>query len=515
MRKVEPVVTGQNVETREVDRVSRIPSPAAIGWRSGSSALDDGKPVELRAFLRTAGGGAITETWSYLLPPIDGPVRLELSSTAISTRSASRRNARADLLARIRAEAGDARRRARAVRRAACGARRRSGRSRRTRRAHRSAARVALAAHPRRAARAPRAGRRQGLAADGAPARANVDGAAPLAAGLVGSSPAFAQRKPHDVPDSPPERGRWRRARCRGGAALLVLLIVGQTYLATDLMVAILPYHGRQPLEIAILDPVRDPVRLDLGRLLDGARRLPRAGARRRPLRRSRAPRATTRRSRPTRAPRSSCRSANEDVAARVRAACARPTSRSRARRTARALRLLRAVRYRESRHARRRGGGVVRRCAASIGFGRIFYRWRAAPDQAQERQRRRLLPPLGQALPLHDRARRRQRDERRVHPRASCRSPRRTPTPASSRRRRARPGATRSSRACSSSRRGVYGPLFTAGLHFWQLGESHYWGHNAIIRVAPFIHHCALAACRARATARARSCRTTSSRRR
>ncbi|MBI3902453.1 MAG: glucans biosynthesis glucosyltransferase MdoH [Nitrosomonadales bacterium] len=38
-----------------------------------------------------------------------------------------------------------------------------------------------------------------------------------------------------------------------------------------------------------------------------------------------------------------------------------------------------------------------------------------------------------------------------------------------------------------------VYGPLFTAGMHFWQLGESHYWGHNAIIRVAPFIRHCAL----------------------
>ncbi len=39
-----------------------------------------------------------------------------------------------------------------------------------------------------------------------------------------------------------------------------------------------------------------------------------------------------------------------------------------------------------------------------------------------------------------------------------------------------------------------MYGPLFTAGLHYWQLGESHYWGHNAIIRVAPFIRHCALA---------------------
>jgi membrane glycosyltransferase len=39
-----------------------------------------------------------------------------------------------------------------------------------------------------------------------------------------------------------------------------------------------------------------------------------------------------------------------------------------------------------------------------------------------------------------------------------------------------------------------VYGPVFTAGLHFWQLGESHYWGHNAIIRLAPFMRHCALA---------------------
>jgi membrane glycosyltransferase len=39
-----------------------------------------------------------------------------------------------------------------------------------------------------------------------------------------------------------------------------------------------------------------------------------------------------------------------------------------------------------------------------------------------------------------------------------------------------------------------VYGPLFTAGMHYWQLGESHYWGHNAIIRLAPFMKHCVLA---------------------
>ncbi|MEO8313107.1 MAG: glucans biosynthesis glucosyltransferase MdoH [Caldimonas sp.] len=39
-----------------------------------------------------------------------------------------------------------------------------------------------------------------------------------------------------------------------------------------------------------------------------------------------------------------------------------------------------------------------------------------------------------------------------------------------------------------------AYGPLFTAGMRFWQLGESHYWGHNAILRMAPFTAHCALA---------------------
>jgi membrane glycosyltransferase len=39
-----------------------------------------------------------------------------------------------------------------------------------------------------------------------------------------------------------------------------------------------------------------------------------------------------------------------------------------------------------------------------------------------------------------------------------------------------------------------VTGRLFTLGMQFWQLGESHYWGHNAIIRVQPFMQHCALA---------------------
>jgi membrane glycosyltransferase len=39
-----------------------------------------------------------------------------------------------------------------------------------------------------------------------------------------------------------------------------------------------------------------------------------------------------------------------------------------------------------------------------------------------------------------------------------------------------------------------VAGTLFSVGMQYWQLGESHYWGHNAIIRVQPFMKHCALA---------------------
>lgn len=38
-----------------------------------------------------------------------------------------------------------------------------------------------------------------------------------------------------------------------------------------------------------------------------------------------------------------------------------------------------------------------------------------------------------------------------------------------------------------------VYSSMFAAGLHFIQLGDSHFWGHNAIIRVEPFMQHCGL----------------------
>ena len=38
-----------------------------------------------------------------------------------------------------------------------------------------------------------------------------------------------------------------------------------------------------------------------------------------------------------------------------------------------------------------------------------------------------------------------------------------------------------------------VYGPLFFSGLRFWQLDEAGFWGHNAIVRVAPFMKYCVL----------------------
>ena len=38
-----------------------------------------------------------------------------------------------------------------------------------------------------------------------------------------------------------------------------------------------------------------------------------------------------------------------------------------------------------------------------------------------------------------------------------------------------------------------AYGPMFAAGLHFWQLGDAQYWGHNALIRIRPFMRYCGL----------------------
>lgn len=38
-----------------------------------------------------------------------------------------------------------------------------------------------------------------------------------------------------------------------------------------------------------------------------------------------------------------------------------------------------------------------------------------------------------------------------------------------------------------------VYGPIVASGLAYWQVADSNYWGHNAIIRVKAFIECCGL----------------------
>jgi membrane glycosyltransferase len=38
-----------------------------------------------------------------------------------------------------------------------------------------------------------------------------------------------------------------------------------------------------------------------------------------------------------------------------------------------------------------------------------------------------------------------------------------------------------------------LYSPLYLAGLNYWQQHDGNYWGHNAIIRVQPFMDYCCL----------------------
>ncbi|MDF3822117.1 glucans biosynthesis glucosyltransferase MdoH [Leptospira sp. 96542] len=38
-----------------------------------------------------------------------------------------------------------------------------------------------------------------------------------------------------------------------------------------------------------------------------------------------------------------------------------------------------------------------------------------------------------------------------------------------------------------------LFGSIFHSGAHYWQQNSSGYWGHNAIVRIKPFMEHCAL----------------------
>ncbi len=77
-------------------------------------------------------------------------------------------------------------------------------------------------------------------------------------------------------------------------------------------------------------------------------------------------------------------------------------------------------------------------------------------------------------------------------------------------RRRRKRPVWIRCMRAVSSSRPRVWATVYSrfALLATWRVA---YWGHNAIIRVKPFIEHCALVRCRAKVPLPVQSCHMTS----
>jgi membrane glycosyltransferase len=50
-----------------------------------------------------------------------------------------------------------------------------------------------------------------------------------------------------------------------------------------------------------------------------------------------------------------------------------------------------------------------------------------------------------------------------------------------------------------------VHGPMLATGLSFWQGDTGNYWGHNAIIRIQPFMQHCDLPILPGEATARGR----------
>ncbi|HSV17209.1 MAG TPA: glucans biosynthesis glucosyltransferase MdoH [Casimicrobiaceae bacterium] len=294
------------------------------------------------------------------------------------------------------------------------------------------------------------------------------------------------------APDSPDPRGRWSHAAARRRIVLLAL-VVAQTWLASQFMASVLPYHATQPLELAalvlfailfgwisagfwtavagfaVLVRGRDPYAISSALRGDGGRA---------PI----APDARTAIVMPI---------CNEDVP-RVFAGL-RATYESLARTGA--LDRFDFFVLSDTANADTRVAEVeawMALCRAIDGFGRVFYRWR------QHRIKRK----SGNIADFCRRWGRKYRymvvlDADSVMT-GECLT-------ALVRMAEANPGAGIIQTAPRAAGRdtlyarvqqfatGAYGPLFTAGLHFWQLGESHYWGHNAIIRVAPFMRHCAL----------------------
>ncbi len=348
------------------------------------------------------------------------------------------------------------------------------------------AARVALAAHPR-APPPPAAGEGKGW----------LPTAPPLARTSMAPRhwlPGWWQRMRYSrgesrmVPDSPPARGRWRRAGL-WRRLLLVALIIGQTYVATDLMVAVLPYHGRQPLEIPILvlfAILFGWISAGFWTAIAGYIVLAGRGDRWAISRtaRDQAPIAADARTAVI------MPIANEDVPgvfARLRAtyeSVARAPDGER----------FDFFVLSDSANPDTRVAEVAAwfdLCRA-VGFGRVFYRWRAHRIKRKSGnvadfcrrwgKRYRYMIVLDADSVMSGECIRTLVQIAEANPDAGIlqTAPRAT-------------GRDTLYARVQQFATGVYGPIFTAGLHFWQLGESHYWGHNAIIRIAPFVRHCAL----------------------
>ena len=130
--------------------------------------------------------------------------------------------------------------------------------------------------------------------------------------------------------------------------------------------------------------------------------------------------------------------------------------------------------------------------CQKLDAFGKIFYRKRRHRHQQQERQRRRLLPSLGQTLPLHDRPRCRQRHERPDHG-PVVRAMEANPEVGILQTQPAMVLGQSPFRRLLQFSNAVYGRIFSQGCSMAQMSSGSYWGHNAIIRIAPFIEHCDL----------------------
>jgi membrane glycosyltransferase len=289
--------------------------------------------------------------------------------------------------------------------------------------------------------------------------------------------------------DRPPQAGnRWRWVALTRRTALLVL-VIAQTWIATDFMMGVLPYQGRQILEIAILALFAilfGWISAGFWTAMAGFALLLRGGDRHRVSSGTGAlpidGRARTAIVMPV---------CNEDIARVFAGLRATYESVERAGELRHFDFYVLSDSAGDARAAETRAWLAL--CRAVGGFGRVFYRWRRHHIKRKSGNiadfcrrwgsRYRYMVILdadsvmsGACLAQLVRMMEANPDAGIIQsaPRAAGRD-------------------TLYARVQQFST-GVYGPMFTAGLHFWQLGESHYWGHNAIIRVSPFMRHCALA---------------------